>query len=110
MYAATGGPNVKWGGRAPLALRWRRPCVGNTFIFMPDFSLGRTGAAASEGLEILDGFQQSEIVLLASHQDGTKQDRRCNNSTWSLQGQIQVDKKSDSATLLVLEIAFFQDP
>ena len=34
MYAATEGPNVKWrghrfqmGGRAPLAPRWRRPCL-----------------------------------------------------------------------------------
>ena len=34
MHAATGGPNVKWGstdfkwgGRAPLAPRWRRPCL-----------------------------------------------------------------------------------
>jgi len=26
MYATTGGPNVKWGGREPLPPpRWRRP-------------------------------------------------------------------------------------
>ena len=26
MYVATGEPNVKWGGRAPLSPRWRHPC------------------------------------------------------------------------------------
>jgi len=37
MYAATRGSNVKWGGtdfkwggRAPLATRWRRPCATDT--------------------------------------------------------------------------------
>jgi len=36
MYAATMGPNVKWGGtdfkwggRAPLAPRWRRPWLNH---------------------------------------------------------------------------------
>ena len=29
-------------------------------------------------------FQQSQTVLLALHQDGTKQGRRCSHSTWSL--------------------------
>jgi len=26
MYAATRGPNVKWGAQAPRVPRWRRPC------------------------------------------------------------------------------------
>jgi len=30
------------------------------------------------------GFQQPLIVLLAPHQDGTKQGRRCSHVTWSL--------------------------
>jgi len=42
------------------------------------------GAAALWGLEITHDFQQPHIVLLAPHQDGTKQGRRCNHATWSL--------------------------
>ena len=65
MYAATGGPNVKWGGtvfkwggRAPLPPRWRRPwcfhiksnncaldfvvlgpCANNARIFVRNYAL-----------------------------------------------------------------------
>jgi len=54
-------------------------------IFIPAFRLGRVaGVAALGGLEILHGFQQSLIVPQGSHQDGTKQRRRCNHVTWSL--------------------------
>jgi len=49
---------------------------------MPDFSLGRVaGAAALGGLEIPLGFLQVLMVLLAPHQDGTKQGPRSNHST-----------------------------
>jgi len=37
--------------------------------------------AALRGPEIPHGQQKSQIVLLAPHQDGTKQDRRCSHST-----------------------------
>ena len=40
--------------------------------------------AALGGHEIPHGQQQSQIVLLAPHQDGTKQGQRCSHSTWSL--------------------------
>ena len=43
-------------------------------------------APALLGLEILHGFQQPLIVLLARHQGGAKPGRRCNNTTWSLVG------------------------
>ena len=42
------------------------------------------GAAPPGGLQIPHGQQQSQIVLLAPHQNGTKQGRKCNHSTWSL--------------------------
>ena len=42
------------------------------------------GSSAPGGLEIPHGFQQSLTVLLAPHQDGTKQGQRCSHSTWSL--------------------------
>ena len=54
------------------------------YIFLPTFPLGRVEeAAALWGLEIPHEQQQSQIVLLAQHQDGTQQSRRCNHSTWS---------------------------
>jgi len=33
-------------------------------------------------LEIPHGQQQFQVILLASHQDGTKQGRRCSHATW----------------------------
>ena len=52
---------------------------------MPAFPLGRVaGPAALGGLEIPHGEQQFQVILLAPHQDGTKQGRRCSHSTWSL--------------------------
>jgi len=51
---------------------------------VPAFTAGRVAGAVAPGvLEISYGFQQSQIVMLASHQDGTKQDGRCNHATWS---------------------------
>jgi len=45
-----------------------------SFIFMPAFPLVRVaGAAALGGLEIPHGQQKFHIVLVAPHQDGTKQ-------------------------------------
>jgi len=43
-----------------------------------------SGAAAPEWLETPHSIQQSLIVLLAPHQDGAKQGRRCTQATWSL--------------------------
>ena len=46
---------------------------------MPTFSLGRvTEAAELGGLEIPRGFQQSLIVLLVPHYEGTERRRRYN--------------------------------
>jgi len=48
------------------------------FIFMLAFPLGRVAVtAALEGLGIPHGQQQFQMVLLAPHQDETKQGRRC---------------------------------
>jgi len=45
-----------------------------SFIVMPAFPLRRVaGAAATRGLEVPRSFQQSLIVLLAPHQDGTNE-------------------------------------
>jgi len=49
---------------------------------MPDFPLGRVAGATSTGeLGIPYVQQQFQTVLLAPHQDGTKQGRRCSYST-----------------------------
>ena len=57
----------------------------HSFIFTPAFPLRSVaGAVGQGGLEIPLGQQQSLIVLLASHQDGTKKGRRCNHTTRSL--------------------------
>jgi len=54
----------------------------NSFIIMPVFNLGKVaGAVDLGGLDIPRGLQQSQIVLLAPHQNGTKQGRRCSHST-----------------------------
>jgi len=48
----------------------------HSFNFMPIFPLGRVaGAAALGGLEIPHGQQLSQTVVLAPHQNGTKQGR-----------------------------------
>ena len=55
------------------------------FIFISAFPLVRVaGSADLGGLGIPRGQQQYQIVPLAPHQDGTKQGRRCSQSTWSL--------------------------
>ena len=56
-----------------------------SFIFMSAFPLARVaGTEAPGGLEAHHDQPKSLIVLLAPHQDGTKQGRRCSHSTWSL--------------------------
>jgi len=48
------------------------------FIFMPAFPLGRvTRAASPGGLEIRHSQQWFQVILLAPHQDGTKQGWGC---------------------------------
>ena len=64
-------------------------CIGlQSFICSfscPLFLWGESrGAAALGGPEIPRDQQQSQIVLLAPHQDGTKQGWRCSHATWSL--------------------------
>jgi len=66
--------------------------------FSYPFSLSEESRAAALGLEIPHDQQQSLIVLLAPHQDGTKQGRRCN----------YVANLVDVITSLVLEISFFE--
>jgi len=46
----------------------------------PLFLSGGSRAAAAGGLEIPHGQQQSLVVLLALHEHGTKQRRRCSDS------------------------------
>jgi len=54
-------------------------------IFVPAFPLGRVaGAATLGGFEKPHDQQQFQTVLLAPHQDGTKQGQRCSHTTWSL--------------------------
>jgi len=54
-------------------------------IFVPGFPLGRVvGVAALGGPEMPHDQQKFQIVLVAQHQDGTKQSWRCSHSTWSL--------------------------
>jgi len=48
---------------------------------MPAFPLGRfAGAATLEGRGTPHVQQQAQVVLLAPHQDGTKEGRRCSHS------------------------------
>jgi len=52
---------------------------------MPTFSLGRlAGAAVLGGFGIPHGQQKFHIVLLAPHQDQTKQGRRCSHFTYCI--------------------------
>jgi len=58
-----------------------------SFIFMPGFPLVRvalTRATALAELGIPHGQQQFQIVLMAPHQNGTNQGRRCSHSTQAL--------------------------
>jgi len=55
-----------------------------SFIFMPAFLIGRVAGATALGLGIPRDQQQFQIVLLAPHQDWTKEGRRCSQSNWSL--------------------------
>ena len=62
----------------------RRP--SHSFIFVPTFRFRRdAGPAAIGGPKIRRDQQKSQIVLLAPHQDGTKQGRRCSHATRSLE-------------------------
>jgi len=55
----------------------------HSFIFT--FPLGSVaGTAALRGLEIPHGQQQFQVILLAPHQDETKQGWRWSHCTWSL--------------------------
>jgi len=73
-----------WIVNAYVCTSWEINLSKMSFIHsIPAFPLGRV-AEALGGLEIPHGFQQSLIVLLAAHQYGTKQGRRCNHTTWSL--------------------------
>ena len=52
------------------------------------------GAEALGGPEIPQDQQQFQIVLLAPHQHGTKQGRRCSHATWSVDdhlGRLPID-------------------
>ena len=58
---------------------------------MPEFPLWRVaGAAALGGLDIPHGQQQFQKVLLAPHQNGTKQGRRCSHAIepWKTSGPL----------------------
>jgi len=53
-----------------------------SFIFLSAFLPGRVAwATALRGLGIPHGQQLFQIILLAKHQDGTKQGHRCSHST-----------------------------
>jgi len=56
-----------------------------SYMFMSAFPLGRvTGTAPPGGLGIPHGQQQFQIVLLAPHQNGTKQSLRLSHFTLAL--------------------------
>jgi len=54
-----------------------------SFISYPLFFGRGVGAKVLGGLEISHGQQQSQVVMLAPHQGGTKQGRRCSHSIQS---------------------------
>jgi len=57
----------------------------HSLIFMPTFPPGRVAqTAALGGFGIAHSQQQLQIILLAAHQDRTKQGLRCSHSTWCL--------------------------
>jgi len=70
-------------------------------------SRGGCGSAALGELGIPHGQQQSQIVLLASHQDGTKQGRRCSQPTWSLDDIWATFPCVASKTVLSLKSNFY---
>ena len=56
-----------------------------SFTFTAAFPLRRVArSVALGGLEIRHAQQQSQIVLLTAHRDGTKQCRRFTHAAWSL--------------------------
>jgi len=58
--------------------------ASHSFIFVPTFPFRRdAGPSTTGGPKIRRDQQKSQIVLLAPHQDGTKQGRRCSRATWS---------------------------
>ena len=80
----TFGKQTKW-NFINRKVQCRPTYAFHLLIFVPAFPFGRAvGAAALGGSEIPHDQQQSQIVLLAPHRDGTKQGRRCNRATWSL--------------------------
>ena len=57
----------------------------HSLVFVPAFPLRRVVWSAALGEpKIPHDQQQSQIVLLAPHQDGTKQGLRRSHATWSL--------------------------
>jgi len=55
----------------------------NVFIFIPAYPLERiVGTAALGDCQIPCGFKQFQVVLLGTHEEGTKEGRRCNHDTW----------------------------
>ena len=57
----------------------------HSLIFIPAFTLRIAAGQQPYGeLKIPHGQEQFQMVLLARNQDGTKQGRRCSNSTWSV--------------------------
>ena len=55
-----------------------------SFIFIPSFPHRWVAGIATLGsLKIRHNFQQSLIVLLTPHQDGTKQGQRCSDAIWN---------------------------
>jgi len=80
-----------------------------SFLCMPGFPLRRVAGATSTGeLVIPHGQQQFQIVLLAPHQDGTKQGRRCNYTTrpWTTSGSLSRGLAS-RACFTSLSLAFW---
>jgi len=67
--------------RAHSPVEISEPSLGGGAPQLRPTALGRvTGAADPGGLEIPHCQQQFQVILLAPHQDGTKQRRRCNHS------------------------------
>jgi len=65
-----------------ITSRPKRINVENSFIFISGFPLRRVaGETAQGGRETPRGFQRPLIVLVAPHQDETKQGRKRSNST-----------------------------
>ena len=52
------------------------------FIFIPSFRTRKVTVTAAVGLEVPHSQHQFLIVLMAPHQDRTKQGQRCSHTTW----------------------------